>query len=107
MPKYDVQKTFDKYTINDDLDEADIFHLYDTGKECMEDNSGYHDARHFKLVAFNSETMEKCDCGIHDGIENISNPILKLVRIYADGSTLIAFNEPVKFRLSQCVFITT
>ena len=63
-----TEEVFEKYTHVEYLKYADIFHLYDTGKNCVDDNSGYHDARHFKLLAFNTNTMQKCDLGQHDGI---------------------------------------
>lgn len=73
MDKYNVQEVFDRYKENENLTEADIFHLYDTGEECIKNNTGYHDSRHFRLVGFNTETMEKCELGRHDGLESFSD----------------------------------
>jgi len=73
MDKYNVQEVFDRYKENENLKEADIFHLYDTGEECIKDNTGYHDSRHFILVGFNTKTMEKCELGRHDGLESFSD----------------------------------
>lgn len=94
MKKFNVKTVFDRYTENEDLLEADIFHLYDTGKECFTDNSGYHDSRHFELIAFNTKTMEKRNFGIHDGMSNFSEDLpIQLVRVYADGSFFIKFSR--------------
>lgn len=104
--KFNTKEVFDKYTENNELNTADIFHLYDTGEECFADNSGYHDSRHFRLIAFNTETMEKCDCGIHDGISSYSDDLtLSAVRVYADGSFFLRLKETVKLSLFQNVHL--
>ena len=106
MKKYDVNKTFNSYKENKQLESANIFHLYDTGKECMIDNSGYHDSRHFKLVVFNTQTMEKRDLGTHDGIQDLSNnAVLDKIRVYADGSFIVTLKQPVKLSIYQHVMI--
>ena len=97
MKKFNVNEVFDLYSEANNLQEADIFHLYDTGEECILDNSGYHDSRHFNLIAFNTKTMQKRNFGRHDGISSPFNEIpISLVRVYADGSFLIRFKRPVK-----------
>lgn len=104
--KYNVDAVFNEYTTNDNLQEANIFHLYDTGEDCYENNSGYHDSRHFRLVAFNTFTMEKCDLGIHDGIESINDSLsIRLIRIYADGSFFIRLNDVASIKNFQCVIL--
>lgn len=104
MEKYNVQKVFDRYKENENLKEADIFHLYDTGEECLKDNTGYHDSRHFRLVGFNTQTMEKCELGRHDGLESFSdNLCIRKIRVYADGSFFISLSRPAKLHLFQCV----
>lgn len=107
MKHYDYQAVFDSYKDTPNLSVADIFHLYDTGKECFHDNSGYQDARHMRVVAFNSETMQKCDLGIHDGIITTVKEEAKLflIRMYADGSTLIRLKEPVDFSNNQAIHL--
>lgn len=104
--KFDVEALFSQYNEAPDLEEADAFHLYDTGKECAVDDSGYHDARHFKLIAFNTETDQKRDCGIHDGITNLlfNGPTVNTIRVFADGSFFFRMNKPVKLLLTQGVF---
>ena len=104
MDKYNVQEVFDRYKENENLTEADIFHLYDTGEECIKNNTGYHDSRHFRLVGFNTKTMEKCELGRHDGLESFShNLCVRKVRVYADGSFFISLSRPAKLHLFQCV----
>jgi len=108
MTKFNVKEVFDRYSYNAKLEEADIFHLYDTGEECAKDNSGYKDSRFFELVIFNTITMEKRNCGRHDGITSLSflNPAkLVMGRVFADGSFLIRLQRPVKIDLLQNVFL--
>ena len=104
MPTYDVNKIFNCYKENEQLEAANIFHIYDTGEECAVDNSGYHDSRHFRLVVFNTQTLEKRDLGLHDGIQNLSNnTILDKIRVYADGSFIVVLKRPVKLSIHQDV----
>lgn len=104
---YNVNEVFDRYQHNEDLKEADIFHLYDTGENCFENNSGYHDSRHFNLIAFNTKTMEKVDLGRHDGIENLNeNLSINIVRVYVDGSFFIRLNRLAKISNFQCVTLS-
>lgn len=104
MKTYDVKKVFDRYTETEGLKEADIFHLYDTGEECIRDNSGYHDCRHFELVAFNTETMQKKNCGRHDGITGYSDDLpVRMLRVYADGSFFVRLGRTARIELFQNV----
>lgn len=103
MEKYNIEKVFNRYVEVEALDKADIFHLYDTGRECKIDNSGYWDSRHFRLMIFNTKTMEKCDMGIHDGLSIEDGVQLKLTRIFADGSTLLRFSKPANIINGQSV----
>lgn len=104
---FNVQAIFDRYTENPKLKKADIFHLYDTGEECIKDDSGMHDSRHFMCIAFNSLTQEKVDLGKHDGIDTLENEgsPLKLARVYADGSFLIRFMKPVHILRGQLLLL--
>lgn len=77
---------------------ADIFHLYDTGEECYQDNSGFVDSRQFTLWAFNTHRNEKCNLGNHDGIRTdvfSSNLKLYMIRVYIDGSFFVRFTSPI------------
>ena len=107
MKNFNVEEVFDRYNNNDKLEEADIFHLYDTGDECITDNSGYHDSRHFKLVIFNTKTMEKRTLlGRHDGITStLNNHSIDKVRIYADGSFFFKLKNVAKLGIFQCIHL--
>lgn len=104
METYDVKLVFNRYTETPELNEADIFHLYDTGEECLKDNSGYHDSRHFELLAFNTKTMQKKNCGTHDGISCYSKDLpVEMLRVYADGSFFVKLGRLAKIDLFQNV----
>lgn len=102
---YNTKEVFDRYTEVEYQSEADIFHLYDTGEECMKDNSGYHDSRHFILWTFNTKTMEKCNQGRHDSMTNSGNATVDIMRVYANGSFMIRFKGLVKMDIFQNVII--
>jgi hypothetical protein len=92
IPK-ESQKHIDflsKYKINNKLEWFNIIHLY--GKELAFPN-GYYDSRFFKLVGFNTKTMEKRIFEHRDGLHFRDYIPIKMVRIYADGSTLIRFRK--------------
>ena len=97
-----ISKIFDHYRITNSLNQADIFHLYESGVKHADSESGYHDSRHFKLMAFNTRTQEKCDLGVHDGIQNLTDDkVVDMIRIFADGSTIVRFRDPVK--VEHCI----
>lgn len=101
---FNVEEVFSSYTENKELKEADIFHLYDTGEQCLEKNDGFFDSRWFELVAFNTKTKEKKKIGRRNGIScSLNVPKTSMFRVFADGSFLIRFIQPVKFSLFQCV----
>lgn len=103
-PSFNTQEVFNMYTENKNLQQADIFHLYDTGEECIKENKGYHDSRMFNLIAFNTQTMEKRNCGFHDGLQSFNDNVnIYLVRIYADGSTMIRLHRPATISVFQCI----
>lgn len=96
--KAKIDEILGQYTECDSLELFDVLHLYDTGKACMVNNSGYHDSRHFDLVGFNTATRQRRNLGRHDGIEFTSEkymPAIKLIRIFLDGAMLIRFYKPV------------
>ena len=80
------------YTPNNDLDTFHIFHMYDTGEYGCE-NEGYVDSKFFHLYGYNTDTMESKYIGRHDGLRIISGTKVDIVRIFADGSTLIRMKE--------------
>lgn len=81
------------YKENDKLIEFDIFHLYP--KELAFPN-GYYDSRFFDLVGFNTKKHEKKRLGSRDGLDfySCSNKDIYILRIFADGSTLVKFQTP-------------
>ena len=101
--EYNTEEVFSRYKENQKLTHADIFHLYDTGEECYKNNSGYHDSRHFELIAFNSNTMQKRNLGRHDGIIHYGETPMLSSRIYADGSFFIRMKKPLEIHNFQCV----
>jgi len=82
----------DQYADDPALAVFDIFHLY-PGKLAAPD--GYYDSRFFRLVAFNTKTMWKRDLGNHDSLDFDSGASVKMVRIFADKSTLVKTSGPV------------
>lgn len=90
----DVQDKIDvlaKYKETMDLKTFHIIHLYPK-KVAWPD--GYYDSRFFDLVCFNTKTMEKKTYQHHDGLEFPSSCNVDIVRIFADGSTMIRFKTP-------------
>lgn len=81
------------YEWDNELNCFDIIHLYP--KELAYPN-GYWEARFFKLIGFNTQTMTKRDLGKHDAIIYNDDIVVALSEIFADGSTLIKFKSSVK-----------
>lgn len=69
-----------------------ILHIYDTGERCVEDNSGYHCARHMNIKAFNYEDDTMCDFGRHDGMFFDSSKVSKMM-VWEDGSFYVEFAQ--------------
>jgi hypothetical protein len=102
--KYDYEEVFSRYTENPNLETANIFHLYDTKKQCAVKGDGYRDSRIFNCVAYNTETMEKVNLGEHDGIDLLSVDVLS-VRIFADGSTMIKLLKEYRFSNTYSIVV--
>lgn len=93
----------DEYEINNRLKEFLILHLY-PGELAYP--HGYYDARWFQLWGYNQDVMQKRDLGQHDGAVTFGDGVtIKGFRIFADGSTSIAFQEPVRVILAQAVIL--
>jgi len=94
----------DKYTINSKLEYADIFHLYP--KEIAFPD-GFYDSRFFTLVCFNTAKNEKRIIDNRDGLDfPLENDMrIKMIRIYADGSTIVVFRKLYHFDIFQSVSI--
>lgn len=89
-----MEEVYARYTSDESISEFDVIHLHDTGKCCINDNSGYNDARHFNLIAYNTERKLKRDLGQHDAISTSACKVQNVL-IFIDGSTLIKFNHMV------------
>jgi len=97
-------KVLDNYKKSDSLEQFDIFHMY-PGNICFPD--GYYDSRFFKLVGFNTKTMEKRDLGDHDSIDIELGVQVVMLRVFLDGSTLIKFDSLIEtVGITQAVSVT-
>ena len=87
--KLDVLKLYD---LNTELTEYNIFHLYPKGLAYPD---GYYGSRFFNLVGYNSKTREYREIRISDELDfsNCKNQDVSMIKIFADGSTLIRFNS--------------
>ena len=101
-----ILDTFARYTVDENLNEFDILHLYDTGKCCIINDSGYKDARHFNLVGYNNELKKYRNLGQHDGIRIMEQVQFHSIKIFVDGSTLLKLVKPTPIiGDTQCVFL--
>lgn len=90
----------DNYVENEELNQFYILHLYP--KKLAYPN-GFYDSKWINIVGYNwiskddkITNMEKRDLGSrYDGIKFTENVKVDIVRIFADGSTLIRFKSPV------------
>jgi hypothetical protein len=95
----------ERYEEDQSVDTFHILHLY-PGKIAYP--NGYIDSRFFTLWGFNTDKMLKKNLGIRDGLDltNVldpqESPKVNIIRIFADGSTLIRFLTPVKVSPTQC-----
>ncbi len=102
----EVQERIDflnTYKVNESLEVCHILQMYPEGLAYPD---GFFDSQFFTLVLFNTETMEKRTIGGRDGINiEAKRNIVKMVRIFADGSTLVAFKNAVKIGVFQSVSV--
>ena len=96
ISKLASEKYFDKYQEDENLREFDIFHMYGDGVPCLIKSTGYHDSQNFKFVGFNTVTMKKREFERHDALK-FDNCMVKDVRIFMDGSTMIKFHHLVRY----------
>jgi hypothetical protein len=93
----------DKYTEDNDINEFSILHMYP--QELAYPN-GYYDSRFFELVGYNTEMMKFRRLGRHDGLSlDGDTPKIEIIRIFADGSTLIRFKKNIAVGMSQAAYI--
>ena len=80
------------YEVNDNLDRCNIVHLYPSGLAYPD---GYVDSRFFELRMYNSENMQMRVYAPCDSLDIADGVGVKMIRIFADGSTLVKFASPV------------
>lgn len=104
VPAYpeEVQKFIDfldEYKVGKP-DKFHIFHLYPRRLAYPE---GFYDSRFFDLHCFNTDILEKHVIEDRDGLIFNDGVRVDIVRIFADGSTLIRFKHPVRISIFQAV----
>lgn len=85
-----TEEVFNRYKLDENLKEFDIFHMYGDGRPCMLHGNGYIDAQNFQLWGYNTKIMKKRDLSTHDSI-NFTGCEVRNVRIFMDGSTMVKF----------------
>lgn len=82
------------YRENASETEFNVLHLY-PGELAV--GAGFVDSKFFELIGFNTDRRTKKNLGTHDGIRfnRLGVTQVQLVRIFADGSTLIRLRKPV------------
>ena len=102
----EVQKKIDALDIYYEIDETmtsfNILHMYP--KELAYPN-GFIDARFFDLIIFDNVKRTKRIIKGRDGLNFYNTIDPKLIRIFADGSTVIEFNSHRTVDIFQCVEI--
>lgn len=102
----EVQKRVDflaRYKINENLDTCHIIHLYAEGLAFPD---GWCDSQFFTLVIYDTKKMEKREIVGCDGVNiETKKTHAKMVRIFADGSTMVKFDNVVKVGISQSVTV--
>ena len=93
----------DEYTENDTLETCHIMHLHPKG---LAYPNGYYDSQFFELVIYNTETMQKRNVGKRDGLVFYDNAHIDIMRIFADGSTMVRFSHAVKIDGFQAVHVS-
>ena len=83
-------KVLDEYEESNTIETFNILHMY-SGDLAYPD--GYWHARWFELVGYNTEQMQKRNFGIHDRLSFENGVKVGGIEIFADGATLISFNN--------------
>ena len=102
----EVQERVDflaQYKVNEDLETCHIMHLYAEG---LAYPNGYYDSQFFTLVIYDTLKMQKREIQSRDGIDIATKKAgVKMVRIFADGSTLVKFDKTVAISVHQAVVV--
>lgn len=85
------------YTWDNAMRTFNIFHLYPKGLAYPD---GLYDSQWFECIGFNTTSMTKKNLGKHDQM-NFEGKKPMFVRVYADGSFLISFNEAINVMSGQ------
>jgi hypothetical protein len=89
------------YEVDDSLMLFNIIHMYPLELACP---NGFYDSMFFNAVGYGFENMKKRNLGRHDGLIFDGIVSIDIVRIFADGSTLLRFKNqlllPVRFILA-------
>jgi len=80
----------------------DIVHLY---PKKLAYPDGFYHARFFDLWVFNTKTQEKAVIERRDGLCLERGVEVRTIQIFADGSTIVEFREPVKIYPTQNVVV--
>lgn len=92
----------EEYKEDDSLQSCHIVHMYPRGLAYPD---GYYDSQFFELIAYNTQNMTKGNLGKHDELVINDGVVVDMIRIFADGSTMIRFRHSVNFDLFQSVHI--
>lgn len=90
------------YEVNDDLIECNIVHMYPSGLAYPD---GYVDSRFFELRMYNSENMQMRVYAPCDSLDIADGVGVKMIRIFADGSTVVRFSSTVIVNVDQTVTV--
>jgi len=94
-----LDEILNRYTEVEELETANIFHVYPQKEYGFINEKGYHDAQLFQVVAFNDETfqMKKYNRRNNDAIRFYNDVQVKLTQIFIDGAFLIRMEKPEIF----------
>lgn len=88
----------------EELETCDLVHIYDTkiygATQHGGSYNGYVDARMFTVWCFNFKDRQKCKLENKDQLY-LGDIVVDIVRIFADGSTMIRFKGTAKIGFGQ------
>ena len=91
-----------QYEVNDNLDRCNIVHLYPSGLAYPD---GYVDSRFFELRMYNSENMQMRVYAPCDSLDFAEGVGVDMIRVFADGSTVVRFSSTVIVNVDQTVTV--
>lgn len=81
-----------QYEVNDDLTTCNIIHMYPSGLAYPD---GHADSRFFELHLYNSKSLQKRVYATCESLDFAEGVGVDMIRVFADGSTLVKFTSPV------------